>query len=72
MRPYSIAGIILILFGAFVLVRGGTFTTKRDVLRVGDVKITADDQQRIPSWAGVLGIVAGVALIVAGSSRKRA
>jgi hypothetical protein len=72
MRPLGIAGIILILFGAFVLVRGGSFTTKRDVLRVGDIKVTADEQQAIPGWVGVLGIVAGVALVVAGSSRKRA
>lgn len=72
MRPLSIAGLLLILFGAFVLVRGGTFTTKRDVLRIGDVKVSADEQHAIPGWAGVLGIVAGVALVVAGSSRKRA
>jgi len=72
MRPLSIAGIILILFGAFVLVRGGSFTTKRDVLRVGDVKVTADEQHPLPGWVGVAGIVAGVALVIAGSSRKRA
>jgi drug/metabolite transporter (DMT)-like permease len=71
MRPLGIAGIILILFGAFVLVRGGSFTTKRDVLRVGDVKVTADEQQTIPGWAGVLGIVAGFVLVVAGSTGKR-
>jgi drug/metabolite transporter (DMT)-like permease len=70
MRPTGIAGIILIVFGAFVLLRGGSFTTKRDVLRVGDVKVTADEQQTIPGWAGVLSIVAGVVLLVTGSKKR--
>jgi len=70
MRPMSIAGIILILFGGFVLLRGGSFTTRRDVLKIGDVKVTADEKQAIPGWAGVLSIVAGVALVVAGSKKR--
>ncbi len=70
MRPLTIAGIILIAFGAFVLIRGGTFTSRRDVLRVGDVKVTADEQQSIPPWAGWLAIVAGGALAVAGGRRR--
>ena len=70
MRPLTIAGIILIAFGAFVLIRGGTFTSQRDVLKVGDVKVTADEQQSIPPWAGLLAIVAGGALAVAGGRRQ--
>ena len=70
MRPLTIAGIILIAFGAFVLIRGGTFTSRRDVLKVGDVKVTADEQQSIPPWAGWLSIVAGGAMAVAGARRR--
>lgn len=71
MRPYLIAGIVLLALGAFVLLRGGSFTTRRDVVRVGDVKITADEQQSIPPWAGGVAVAAGVVLVVAGM-RKRA
>jgi len=70
MRPLTIAGIILIAFGAFVLIRGGTFTSRRDVLKVGDVRVTADEQQSIPPWAGLLAIVAGGALAVVGGRRR--
>jgi hypothetical protein len=66
----NIAGIVLIILGAFVLLRGGSFTTRRDVLKIGDVKVSADEQQMIPSWAGVVAIVAGVALLVAGSKKR--
>lgn len=71
MRPYIIAGIVLLGLGAFVLLRGASFTTRRDVVRMGDMKITADQQQSIPPWVGGAALVAGLALIVVGT-RKRA
>jgi hypothetical protein len=70
MRPLTIAGILLVAFGAFVLIRGASFTSRRDVLKVGDVKVTADEQRSIPPWAGWLAVVAGGALAVAGARRR--
>ncbi|NOT08899.1 MAG: hypothetical protein HOP28_11920 [Gemmatimonadales bacterium] len=70
MRPTGIAGIVLIVFGAFVLLTGGSFTTKRDVLTIGDVKLTADERQTIPSWAGVLSLIAGVVLVGMGAKKR--
>jgi hypothetical protein len=71
MRQFIIAGIVILGLGAFVLLRGASFTSRRDVLKVGDVKITADEQQSIPPWVGGAAMMVGVALIVAGT-RKRA
>ena len=71
MRQFIIAGIVILSLGAFVLLRGASFTSRRDVLKVGDVKITADEQQSIPPWVGGAAMLVGVALIVAGT-RKRA
>jgi drug/metabolite transporter (DMT)-like permease len=70
MRPLTIAGIIVIVFGVFVLVRGASFTSRRDVLKVGDVKVTADQQQSVPPWTGWLAILAGSAMAVAGARRR--
>jgi len=70
MRPLTIARIILIVFGVFVLLRGGSFTSRRDVLKIGDVKVTADEQQSVPPWTGWLAIAAGGALAVAGARRR--
>ena len=70
MRPLILVGVLLIGLGAFVLLRGASFTSRRDVLKVGDVKVTADEQQTVPPWAGAAAIVAGVALIVSGSRRR--
>lgn len=71
MRAFIVAGILLLAVGAFVLLRGGTFTSRRDVLKVGDVKITADSRESIPPWLGGAAVVAGAVLIVSGM-RKRA
>ncbi|MBK6494261.1 MAG: hypothetical protein IPG05_04030 [Gemmatimonadetes bacterium] len=70
MRPLSLAGIALICVGAFLLIRGGTFTTRRDVLEVGDVKLTADEKQTIPPWVGGVAIIAGVVVVAAGMRKN--
>ncbi len=71
MRPNLIAGIALILLSVFLLVRGGSFTTQKDVVKVGDVKLTANEKQSIPPWVAYLGIAAGAGLLLTGA-RKRA
>ena len=67
MRQFLIAGIVLIGLGAFVLLRGASFTSRRDVLKVGDVQLTASERQTIPPWVGGAAVVLGVGLIVAGT-----
>ena len=69
MRPTLIAGIVLLGLGAFVLLRGASFTSREDVLKVGDVKVTADSRRSIPPWIGAAAMVAGVVVIVAGARR---
>jgi len=71
MRNYLLAGILILALGAFLLLRGGTFTTRHDVVSVGDLKISADEQQSIPPWVGGAAVAVGAVLIVAGM-RKRA
>ena len=71
MRQLILAGILILGLGALLLLRGGSITTRREVLEVGDVKITANEQQSIPPWVGGVAMVAGVALIITGA-RKRA
>jgi hypothetical protein len=71
LRPLTIAGIVLVCFGAFVLLSGMSFTSRRNVLDVADLTITADEQRPVPPWVGGAAVVVGVVLIVAGA-RKRA
>lgn len=69
-RPSLIAGILLLMLGVFLLVRGGSFTSRENVLSVGDLQITAEERQTIPPWVGAGVLVAGVAVIVVGMKKR--
>ena len=70
MRISTMVGIALIAVGGFLFVRGGSFTTRRDVVKVGDLKITADEQQPIAPWVAGAAVLTGVVLVVTGVRRK--
>jgi drug/metabolite transporter (DMT)-like permease len=70
MQLSRIAGIALICAGAAVLVWGGNFTTRRDVLEVGGLTVIAEEQRPIAPWAAAAVLISGVALMVVSMRRK--
>ncbi len=70
MRPMQIIGIVLIAVGGFLLIQGGTFSTRKEVLKVGDLKVSANEEHSVAPWMAGAAIVAGIALIATGASRK--
>jgi hypothetical protein len=69
MRRSVMAGLALIVVGAAIYLRGGIFT-KREVLRVGDVSVSAEERSPIAPWAAGLAVLAGLALVTTGARRK--
>jgi uncharacterized membrane protein YczE len=59
-------GVVLIGLGAFVLVHGGSLTTRRDVLKVGEVQVTTQEAHPVPRWVGVAVLVTGAVVVAAG------
>lgn len=70
MKPRVIAGIILIVLGAFIVFRGLSYTSDRSVMKVGDLQVSAEARRTIPTWLGGVAIVGGV-LLVGADLRKR-
>jgi hypothetical protein len=70
MRPLSLVGILLLAVGAFIVFRGASFTSRDEVLRVGDLKASVEEKQAVPAWVGGAAMVAGVVLLVAGMKRR--
>jgi hypothetical protein len=72
MRAISILGIVLIIFGIFVLVSEGiTYTKTEKVFEMGPIEATAKHQKTIPisPIAGGAAVAAGVVLVIAGARR---
>jgi len=70
MRLSMIAGLGLIVAGVFVLVRGGSFTSRREMMRVGDVSMTAGEKRPVEAWIAGLAVVGGIVLVIAEARRK--
>lgn len=69
----KIAGIILIVLGALALIyQGFTYTKRRESVSLGPATITAEQKESIPipPIVGGLALVAGIALVIAGSRRR--
>jgi uncharacterized membrane protein len=70
MRPQALIGIVLIILGAVVVFRGMSYSSRDEVLKVGDVKASVESKKAVPTWAGGVAIVAGVVLLAAGMKRR--
>jgi hypothetical protein len=73
MKSMMIAGLLLVAIGMVSLIYEGiTYTKQKDVVNMGPIKITANEEKTIPisPIIGALMLVGGVALFLA--SRKNA
>jgi len=70
MRPLSLVGILLLALGAFIVFRGATYKSRDEVLKVGDLKASVEQNRAVPTWVGGVAIVAGVVLLAAGMRRR--
>jgi len=71
MRPLVLIGIVLIAIGGFLLYNGGSFTTQKKLVEIGDVKITAPEEHSLPKWGAGIAVLAGLGLVVAGMQGRR-
>ena len=66
MKPLVIAGIVVAGLGAYVLVNGLSYRSQSNVLKVGDLQVTAEEHRLVPPWVGGVAVVGGLVLIGAG------
>ncbi|HXT49328.1 MAG TPA: hypothetical protein VN717_11860 [Gemmatimonadaceae bacterium] len=67
MRPLGIVGVILIIAGVVVLaMKGVSYTKDRDAVKIAGVELSKEDKGFVPPYVGLIAVVAGVVLVVAG------
>ena len=70
MRPLGVVGVVLIVAGAVILaLRGISYTKERQEVEVGPLEVAAERKGFIPPAAGIVAIVVGLGLVVAGRRR---
>lgn len=69
-RIRQLIGIVLIVFGTYVLVRGFTIRTKQVVVDLGPVEARTDEFYHIPPWGGAVIGVVGLLLVFSPPRRK--
>jgi hypothetical protein len=72
MKGGTLAGIVLIVVGVLALVyQGITYTTRENVFKLGPLEANKEERKTIPlpPVVGGIALIAGVALVVAGSRK---
>jgi hypothetical protein len=70
MRLPTLAGIGLIVVGVIILLFGGSFTTRENVMEMGGITVTAEERNPILPWVGGIAVIAGIGLVVVGARRQ--
>ena len=73
MRTMIVIGIILIALGVVGLIYGGiTYTSSKNVVEMGSMRVQVDQEQQIPlsPIAGAAAVAVGVILILVGRRRR--
>lgn len=70
MRGTLIAGVLLAALGAFVVVKGLSYTKEESVFKFGGLEAKMQQKQRVPEWIGGLALGAGVVLVFMGLKKR--
>ncbi len=66
-----VAGILVAALGIAAFTGNLDFTKDKEVLKVGEFSASVKQEQSVPQWAGGIGVLVGLALVIAGATRKR-
>lgn len=69
MRIASLVGVLLVAAGGYLLWKRPTYSTRQDVVQIGDFKASVKQQQGIPLWVGGGLLALGVACLLLPSRR---
>lgn len=70
MRVALIAGVVLAVLGAFVLIKGLSYTREESVFKLGGIEAKMQQERRVPEWIGGVALGAGLVLVVTGLKKR--
>ena len=67
---FILAGIVLIAVGVAAYTGSFNFTQDKEVVKIGGLSASVKEEKSVPQWAGIIGVLAGLGLVVVGATRK--
>jgi hypothetical protein len=65
-----VAGVIIAALGVAGFLGKLNFSHDKEVLKIGDVSATVQEEKTMPQWLGGIAVLVGAGLVVAGVARK--
>jgi hypothetical protein len=65
-----VAGILIAALGIAAFIGKLNFNHDKEVLKVGDLSATVQEEKTIPQWVGGIAVLVGAGFVVAGAMRK--
>ena len=65
-----IAGVLLIALSVGSLMGKLQYTENKEVLKIGGFSAKVQEQQSVPQWLGIAGLIIGGVLVLGGALRK--
>ena len=66
-----VIGIVVAALGIAAFTGALNFSQDKEVLKIGELSASVQQEKSVPQWAGGVGILVGLGLIAAGAMRKR-
>ena len=66
-----VIGLILIVGGVAAWFGKIEYPHDKEVIKIGDLSATVNQQKSVPQWAGGLAVLIGIGLVAGGVTRKR-
>ncbi len=66
MKSLIIIGVLVAVFGLFIVFKDLSYRSHRDVVNVGGFQASVEEHRTIPPWIGGIAIAGGAALVVGG------
>lgn len=70
MRGTLIVGSVLAALGAFILIKGVSYTREESVFKLGGIEAKVQQERHIPEWIGGVALGAGLVLVVTGFKKR--
>jgi hypothetical protein len=70
MRASLLVGAILAVLGAFIIIKGVSYSREASVFKFADIEAKVQQKRRVPEWAGGIALGAGLVLLVTGLKKR--